>query len=478
MMAGLFEDDFLLETSTARELYHEHAERQPIIDYHCHLPPAQVAEDQRFQNLAEIWLHGDHYKWRALRANGEPEQYCTGSASDWEKFQAWARTVPCTLRNPLHHWTHLELARVFGIRRWLDSVSARDIYQQANEQLSREGYSTQGLLRKFRVLVLCTTDDPVDSLEHHDRYAGSPGARHTRMYPAWRPDRALGVDAAESFNTWLDQLAQAAGMDIVSYDDFMTALERRHEFFHQRGCRLSDHGLEVPYSDGYTLSEVRATFERARARQQVVIGPADRFRSAVLYELALLNHRRGWAQQFHLGALRNNNGRMFQTLGPDTGFDSIGDRELARPLSRLLDRLDTTDQLAPTILYNLNPRDNEMVAAMAGNFQDGSKPGKMQYGAAWWFLDQLDGMEKQLNTLSNLGLLARFVGMLTDSRSFLSYPRHEYFRRLLCNLLGNDVERGLLPNDRELLAGLVEDVCFRNARDYFGLPLPEAYTEK
>jgi glucuronate isomerase len=478
MAPGVFDDDFLLETETARALYHEHAESQPIIDYHCHLPPREIATNHRFRSITEVWLDGDHYKWRAMRTNGVPEEYCTGKRTDFEKFEAWARTVPRTLRNPLFHWTHLELKRTFGIKKFLDEKSAKEIFEQTNRLLAGDGFTTQGLLGQSRVLVVCSTDDPADSLEHHAAHAVSPGAREVRLYPTWRPDKALAVDDPKSWNGWLERLATAAGSPVRTYEELMAALEARHTFFHERGCRLSDHGLETMYADDYSLSDARSAFDQAKRGEAVTGAAASRFKSAVLHELALLDHARGWVQQFHLGALRNNNTRLLTKLGPDTGFDSIGDFDVARPLSRFLDRLDQGDRLARTILYNLNPRDNEVMATMIGNFQDGSVPGKMQFGSSWWFLDQLDGMEKQMNALSNMGLLSRFVGMLTDSRSFLSYSRHEYFRRLLCNMLGNDVARGFVPNDLSLLGELVRDVSFRNARGYFGFQLPEGFLDR
>lgn len=467
----LFDDDFLLETDVARDLYHRYAAGQPIIDYHCHLPPEQVAADHRFRSLTDIWLDGDHYKWRAMRSNGVPEEYCTGDKSDYEKFEAWAATVPKTLRNPLYHWTHLELKFPFGIRKLLGPNSAREIYDRGTALLQESAFSTRGLMRQFNVLAVCTTDDPADSLEHHVAYAKERTNGNARMYPTFRPDRALDVDQPEKLNQWLERLEARVGSSIHSLDQLLAALDARHRAFHELGGRLSDHGLETAYADDYTLSEVRETFASARAGNAADPGRTARFRSALLHELALLDHARGWVQQFHLGALRNNNTRMRKTLGPDTGFDSIGDLEIARPLSRFLDRLDVDNRLAKTILYNLNPRDNELMATMIGNFQDGTVPGKMQFGSAWWFLDQLDGMERQIHALSQMGLLSRFVGMLTDSRSFLSYSRHEYFRRLLCNILGSDVRRGLLPDDRELLGEMVTDICFRNARSYFGLEL-------
>ncbi|HLV65944.1 MAG TPA: glucuronate isomerase, partial [Polyangiaceae bacterium] len=455
-------------------LYHEYAARQPIFDYHCHLDPEKIANNHRFRSLTELWLEGDHYKWRALRANGVPEALCTGQASDEAKFEAWASTVPKTLRNPLYHWTHLELKRPFGIRELLNPASARGIYERANALLATDAFRAQGLLRQFGVVVVCTTDDPIDSLEPHLAHARSEGARSLRLYPTFRPDRAFAVDDPEAYGVWLDALGAASDVEVRSYETLLEALDRRHAFFHSVGCRLSDHGLETLYAEDAGLEEVRRIFERLRAGERVSREEADKYRSAVLHELAVLDHGRGWVQQFHLGALRNNNTRLARQVGLDAGADSIGDFEMARPLARFLDRLDASGRLAKTILYNLNPRDNELFATMIGNFQDGSVPGKLQYGSAWWFLDQLDGMRRQIDALSNMGLLSRFVGMLTDSRSFLSYSRHEYFRRLLCGLLGSEVERGLLPSDFGLVGGLVEDLCFFNARDYFGLALPEA----
>lgn len=468
----LYDEDFLLESPAAQELFHEHAKNQPIIDYHCHLSSEQVAENHRFRSLTEIWLDGDHYKWRALRTNGVPEQLITGGADDFQRFEAWAATVPKTLRNPLYHWTHLELKDPFGIRdRLLDPSTARGIYDHANRLLATDEFTTQGLMRHFRVAVVCTTDDPADDLAHHRTFRASPGSDFVRMVPTYRPDKALAVEEPAQFAAYLKRLEAASGQDIQSYSQLIEALEKRHTFFHELGCRLSDHGLETMYADDYTATEVARTFERVLAGETVGAQEATRYKSAVLYDLARFDHARGWTQQFHLGAIRNLNSRMQRKLGPDTGFDSIGDFEVARPLARFLDRLDGTDELAKTILYNLNPRDNELMGALIGCFQ-GGVPGKIQYGSAWWFLDQLDGMERQMEALSNLGLLSRFVGMLTDSRSFLSYSRHEYFRRLLCNLLGRDVARGRLPDDRKLLGELVRDVSYRNAAGYFGLELP------
>jgi len=473
----MFAEDFLLETDTARDLYQSYAAPQPIIDYHCHLPPAQVATNHEFRSITGIWLDGDHYKWRAMRTNGVAERFCTGDASDFEKFEAWARTVPRTLRNPLFHWTHLELKNPFGVRKWLNPESAREIFETCNAQLKQPAFRARGLLEHFRVAVVCTTDDPADTLEHHRAYAESPHVDTVRMYPTWRPDRALRVDEPAAYQAWVDTLEAASGQSILSYEQLLSALAVRHAAFHELGCRASDHGLDAIDAVDYSRDSVTATFSRARAGLSVNLANAAEFRSALLHELALMDHERGWVQQFHLGAMRNNNTRAFRTLGPDTGFDSIGDRSQAASIARFLDRLDDGNRLAKTILYNSNPRDNEVLATLIGSFQDGSIPGKMQFGSGWWFLDQLDGMDRQLNALSNMGLLSRFVGMLTDSRSFLSYSRHEYFRRLLCNLLGHDVRRGLIPNDRALLGELVVDLCFANAKRYLGLTLPAKFAE-
>jgi glucuronate isomerase len=469
MVKPFLDDDFLLQTETAVALYHEHARPQPIIDYHCHLSPEQVASNHRFRSLTEIWLDGDHYKWRAMRANGVAERFCTGDATDFEKFEAWARTVPQTLRNPLYHWTHLELKFPFGVKgKLLGPQTAREIFDHCNELLAKDDFTTQGLLRQYNVLVVCTTDDPVDSLEHHTQHARNKGA-FTKLYPTWRPDKSLFVHDLPSWNKWVDRLEAASKVSIGNLASFMSAIEKRHTFFHETGCRSSDHGLDQLWSVPASPREIEAIFTKARAGKDALTAEEiEKFRSALLHDFAVLDHGRGWVQQFHLGAQRNNNTRALQTLGPDTGFDSVGDLPQAASLARFLDGLEAGEKLAKTILYNLNPSDNEVLATVLGNFNDGSSPGKMQFGSAWWFLDQLDGMEKQINVLSNMGLLSRFVGMLTDSRSFLSYSRHEYFRRLLCNLIGNDVERGLLPNDRALLGGLVQDVCFRNAKQYFG----------
>jgi len=472
-MKPLVHDDFLLDTATARDLYHRVAEELPILDFHCHLSPELMARDHRFRSISEIWLEGDHYKWRAMRTCGVEERLCSGDASDWEKFEAWARTVPETLGNPLFHWTAMELRRPFGIDTALGPATAREVYDRCNARLAEEGFTALGILRRFRVAVVCTTDDPTDSLDAHAALAARPDP-DTRVYPTWRPDRALAVDAPSAWNAWVDGLERAAMSAVTSWDSLLAALEERHRVFHEMGCRASDHGLERLDAESVTDADVRPLFDRLRTGHDLDGAEAARFRSALLHRLALLDHERGWVQQFHLGALRNNRTRMRRALGPDTGYDSIGDFEQARPLVRFLDRLDEADRLAKTILYNLNPADNAVFATVVGSFQDGRVPGKMQWGSAWWFLDQLDGMEAQMRLLANVGLLSRFVGMVTDSRSFLSWPRHDYFRRLLCRILGDDVRRGLLPDDGKALGRLVAGVCFGNARDYFGFELGRA----
>ena len=464
-MKKFMDEHFLLQTETAQKLYHEHAAKMPIFDYHCHISPKEIAENKSFENITQIWLYGDHYKWRAMRTNGVDERYCTGDASDWEKFEKWAETVPHTLRNPLYHWTHLELKKFFGIDKVLSPETAKEIWDACNEKLTSGNYSCRDIIRMANVDTICTTDDPVDSLEYHQ--AIKKDGFEVAVLPAWRPDKAMMIESPDFFNDYVDQLGEVANVEIDSFDAFMVALDKRHQFFHDNGCRLSDHGLDTAFAENYTEAEINAIFDKVRLTKKPDANEILKFKSCMLYEFGIMDHSRGWTQQFHIGAQRNNNTRLFKKLGPDTGFDSIGDVPVAAPLAKLLDRLDMENKLSKTILYNLNPRDNELYATMIGNFQDGSVPGKMQYGSGWWFLDQKDGMEKQMNALSNLGLLSRFVGMLTDSRSFLSYTRHEYFRRTLCNLLGNDVENGEIPNDMKLLGEMVENICYNNAKNYF-----------
>jgi len=469
---GLITEDFLLETDQARELYHAHAERMPILDYHCHLAPAEVARDERFETITRLWLGGDHYKWRALRANGVAERFITGEASDWEKFEQWAATMPRLLRNPLYHWTHLELKRTFDVDELLSPATARAIYERCNAALARPDFSARGLIRRSNVALLCTTDDPADSLEHHRRFAAEGDAAGFQMLPAWRPDAGMAIESSADFNAWLDRLAEAADIKIRDFSSYLEALNKRHAFFHAQGCRLSDHGLEQAYAESSGPGEVAAIFAQARRGIEPTPAEAIKFKSAMLYEFGVMDHARGWVQQYHLGPLRNASSRLLAALGRDSGGDAMGDGAQVRPLARLFDRLDREGHLAKTIVYNSNPADTYPLAALLGCFQDGSVPGKMQLGSGWWFLDQRQGMRWQIEALSQLGLLSRFVGMLTDSRSFLSYPRHEYFRRILCNILGRDMARGLIPRDMALVGSMVRDISYNNAARYFGFSVP------
>ncbi len=462
--------DFMLQSPTARELYHNHAEHLPIIDYHCHLDPAVIAADKPFSSITELWLAGDHYKWRALRANGVAERYITGKdTTAWEKFEKWAETVPFTFRNPLYHWTHLELRSAFGIDELLNPESARRIFDECNARLASDPSLTpRGLMRHYGVELVCTTDDPADSLEHHKAIRES--GFEIRVLPTWRPDKAMDIDKPEQFRAYMKRLAQAAGREIRTFGDLKDALQSRHDFFEAAGCRLSDHGLEEFYADDYDAADIERIFARALAGEELSDAEVRRFKSCMLQLFGEMDHASDWTQQFHYGTIRNSNSRMMKAVGPDTGFDSIGEFATASSCARFLDRLDSRGALARTILYNLNPTANEVMATMIGNFQDGETPGKMQLGSGWWFNDQTDGMRRQMNALSQLGLLSRFVGMLTDSRSFLSYPRHEYFRRTLCDLVGADVEAGLIPYtgyERERLQRMIEDICYYNAKNYF-----------
>ena len=464
------DENFLLQTETAQKLYHEHASKMPIIDYHCHLNPQMVAENKRFDSITQIWLQGDHYKWRAMRSNGVDERYITGKdTSDWEKFEKWAETVPYTLRNPLYHWTHLELKTAFGIDKLLSPETAREIYDQCNELIANdEKFCPRGLMEHYNVKVVCTTDDPADSLEYHQAVAADPSAK-TRMLPTWRPDAAMNIDFA-TWKGYIEKLSAVAGVEIKNFSTLNEALQKRHDFFAEVGCRLSDHGPEEFYDEPYTEAEIDRIMEKALTGKELTLEEAHKYKHAYLVAQGEMDAEAGWTQQYHYGAIRNNNTKMFNLIGADTGFDSIGEYTTAKQMSHFLDELNTKGKLAKTILYNLNPCANEMIATMLGNFQDGTVPGKIQWGSGWWFLDQKDGMEKQMNALSVLGLLSRFVGMLTDSRSFLSYPRHEYFRRTLCNLVGNDIENGLLPYtgyEEKRVNQMIEDISYNNANGFF-----------
>jgi glucuronate isomerase len=465
-MKKFLNKNFLLESESAQKLYHDYAAEMPVIDYHCHLPVEQIANDVNFENLTQAWLYGDHYKWRAMRTNGVDESYCTGNKSDWEKFEKWAETVPYTLRNPLYQWTHLELKRYFDVDEILNPSTAKKIYDKCNKKLQSKEYSVRNLLRKMNVKVVCTTDDPTDSLEYHKKI--KEDGFEIKILPAFRPDKAMAVNDSAEFKSYVKKLEQVSGIKISAFDSYLDALKQRHDFFAANGCSVSDHGLEYIYAEDYSDEEINFIFNRIYAGSELSAGEKLKFKSAMLYIFAIWDDEKGWVQQYHVGAFRNNNIRAKMKNGSDTGWDSIGDFPQGDSMVKFLGRLDLNNQLTKTILYNLNPSDNELVATMIGNFNDGSTPGKMQFGSAWWFLDQKDGMTKQINALSNIGLLSRFVGMLTDSRSFLSYPRHEYFRRILCNLFGEEIEKGELPDDIKWTGKIIRDICFNNAKDYFG----------
>ncbi len=465
-MKTFINDDFMLQTDAAKNLYHEFAASMPIIDYHCHLPPREIAENKQWENLTRLWLGGDHYKWRCMRSNGIDERYITGDAPDREKFQKFAETMPYLLRNPMYDWSHLELARYFGIFKLLSPETAEEIWDATIAQLPQKEFSARGLMERSNVELVCTTDDPTDTLEYHKSIAASGFG--VRVLPTWRPDKALAVNNPALWNSWMDKLGAASGQDVMEWDDFLSAINIRHKFFADHGCRLSDYGVETVYAADYTESEIRSIFRKVRDGATPTESETEKFRSAALFECIKLDGVSDWTAQLHYGALRNNNTKMFRAIGPDSGFDSIGDWNSAAPMAKLFNRLELADALPRTIIYTLNPRDNEMVATMIGNFQHGPEAGRMQFGSGWWFNDQRDGMVRQIEALSQLGLLSRFVGMLTDSRSFLSYTRHEYFRRVLCNILGNDIEAGLIPDDIAWTGEIVQDICYRNAKRYFG----------
>jgi glucuronate isomerase len=471
---GFITETFLLQTEAARRLYHGYAANQPILDYHCHLPPKDIAADRHFENLFEIWLEGDHYKWRAMRANGIAERYCTGDVSAYEKFAAWAGTVPHTLRNPLYHWTHLELLRYFGIDTLLDEHSAAQIWGETGDLLRDGDFSTRKILRKFGVAALCTTDDPADSLQYHVQLQSAEGLT---VLPAFRPDGALKTQDPAAFHRWIDRLGESANIQISRFPHLLDALRKRHDDFHRVGCRLSDHGLDVCYAEPCSDGEAAAIFEKVRSGTVPSATESAGFAGHLMLFFGRLDAEKGWTKQLHLGARRDANTRALRELGSNSGFDSIGDWRQADPLVRYLDRLDQEHALPKMIVYNINPADDYIFASIVGNFQDGSIPGKVQFGSGWWFLDQKEGIEWQLNALSNCGLLSRFVGMTTDSRSFMSFPRHEYFRRVLCNLLGSEMESGLLPNDEKLIGGMIRNICFDNAVRYFAFPSVQSVVE-
>ena len=465
-MKTFINEDFMLTNDYARELYHTSAENLPIIDYHCHLVPKMIADNYQFADLTEVWLGGDHYKWRAMRGNGVPEDFITGKADGYAKFEKWAETVPYTMRNPLYHWTHLELSRVFGVDKILKPETAREIYDECSAKLQTPEFRGQELMKRFKVEVVCTTDDPADTLEYHQQIKDNPFG--VKVLPTWRPDKAMVVEKPQQYREYIQKLSEISGIQINNYQDLLHALQKRQDFFHEMGCRISDHGLETFYAEDFTVEEVDQIFKNTLKGIQPAQEEVLKFKSAILLDFARMDHAKGWAQQFHIGAIRDNNTRMFNILGPDTGYDAIHDVQCAAAGHKFLNKLALENKLTRTILYNLNPKDNEVLATMAYTFNDGTCPGKIQLGSGWWFLDQEDGMRKQMNALSSLGLLSRFVGMLTDSRSFLSYPRHEYFRRILCNLIGEELATGKLPvSEMDFIHQMVRGISYENAKNYF-----------
>ena len=461
-------EDFLLQTEAARRLYHDEAADLPIIDYHCHLPPDEIANNITWDNITPVWLGGDHYKWRAMRTNGVSEDYCSGNASDREKFNVFCDIMPKLLKNPIYHWSHLELAKYFDFNDGLISSDTSEAIWNRSSEIISGGLTSQGLITQSKVETICTTDDPIDSLEHHLKLKDDSSFK-TGVFPTWRPDKSMAIQNGQQYLDYLQKLSEVSKVEINNFDSLIQALEKRHQFFHDSGCRLSDHGLETVVADFTTHSELNRILDLAFSSKPLTELEVSQFQSHVLFELMKMNSNRGWVQQMHIGAIRNNNSKMFNQIGADTGFDSIGDSSFAKELSAMLDKLNLEDSLTKTILYNLNPKDNAMMATMIGNFQDGEQAGKIQWGSGWWFMDQKDGMEQQIETLSLMGTLSQFVGMLTDSRSFLSYTRHEYFRRILCNLLGNDIEKGVLPNDLKLIGKMVRDISYNNSKSYFNL---------
>lgn len=463
-------EDFLLHSKAAKELYHNHAKKMPIFDYHCHIPVKEIADDITFENLTQVWLNHDHYKWRVMRSNGADEKYCTGNASDYEKYEEWARTVPYLLRNPQYHWVHLELARYFNIDdRLLNSSNSKYIYDKASELLGSKEFSARNLIRKMNVKIVCTTDDPTDSLEYHKKIKND--GFEVKVLPTFRPQAGLDIESLKYFNSWVDKLGEVSNINIEDYNSYIDVLKKRQDFFHEAGCRVSDISMDKVYAEDYTENEIKRIFKKIRNENELTKDEANKFKSAMLIEFAKMNHAKGWVFQFRYGVIRNNNTRFYNAVGPNTGFDSMCDIEVAKPLAKFMDKLDSINKLPKTVIYNLNPKDNELVASMIGNFQDGIIPAKIQFGPGWWFSDQKEGIINQINALSNSGLLSRFIGMNTDSRSFLSYTRHEYFRRILCNLLGDDIVNGEIPGDFELPGQMVENISFNNAKKYFDIEL-------
>ena len=464
-MYKFLDKNFFLNTETARTLYHEFAEKMPIFDYHCHLPVKDLADNVCYDNIGEAWLSGDHYKWRLMRSNGIPEKYITGDATDFEKFEKWTETISVAIRNPLYHWTHLELQRYFNIDTILNPLTCNQIYNRCSNLLKEPDYSVRNLLLKMNVKLICTTDDPIDTLEYHIKI--KEDGYKVKVIPTFRPDKAMVIENAPMYINYIAKLSESSGIEIRDFTSLLEALDARHNFFHNIGCRIADHGIPIFWTETYSNEEIEKIMTNVLSGYELSQGDILKFKSALLYECARLNHKRGWVQQFHIGPFRNTNTRLFNKLGPDIGCDTISDLSIGNEMVKFLDRLDQSEELAKTIFYNINPRDNELITSIIGSFQDETYPGKLQFGPSWWFLDQIDGIIRQINTISNLGLLGRFIGMTTDSRSFLSFPRHEYFRRILCNIIGAEVEKGEIPDDQELLSNLVEKICFNNAVDYF-----------
>ena len=464
-MKAFMDDNFLLHTKTAQYLYHEHAKIMPIYDFHSHLPVEDIANNINFDNIGQAWLAGDHYKWRLMRTNGIPEQFCTGNATDYEKFQKWAETVPKTIRNPLYHWTHLELRRYFNIEDLLNPTTCKTIYDHCSNLLKTPEYSIKNLVDGMNVKLICTTNDPIDSLEFHKKIKND--GYEVKILPTFRPDKAMNVEDNVSFMNYIHQLGEISEMTIENFSSLIEAIDIRHKYFHDNGCRIADHGVDQLYAKEYSDQDIEIIIHKILSNKELSDIEISKFKSAFLHEVGRLNHKRGWVQQFHIGALRNVNTRLYNKLGPDIGCDTIGDYNMSENMAKFLDHLDQSNELAKTVLYNLNPRDNELFASMIGNFQDGTFPGKIQFGPSWWFLDNIEGIKKQINSLSTLGLLYHFIGMTTDSRSFLSFPRHEYFRRILCNIVGNDIEKGEIPADMNLLGEMIENICYNNAANYF-----------